>query len=243
MPTPQDASRPGLPSQREGHPDIAAETARRLRQLGEDAGAAEFSLFLVSPAAEGRRLTPFLDASHPLISKRTEMLALALGERLARRAVANTQPFWWAGDDGSPIAMSLTRCLWAERIAAPRAAAPALALPLVDECEQAGLVVLSGERVAVSMQALADMQARCLALFCQLTRLRASAARALPPISRRELECLRLTANGQTSEEIAARLGLSVHTANQYLTNSTQKLNAMNRMHAVAKALRLGLID
>ena len=43
--------------------------------------------------------------------------------------------------------------------------------------------------------------------------------------------------------EIAAQLGLSVHTANQYLTNSAQKLNAVNRMHAVAKALRLGLID
>jgi DNA-binding CsgD family transcriptional regulator len=62
-------------------------------------------------------------------------------------------------------------------------------------------------------------------------------------MSRRELECLSLTADGQTSEEIAARLGLSVHTANQYLTNSTQKLNAVNRMHAVAKALRMGLID
>ena len=31
--------------------------------------------------------------------------------------------------------------------------------------------------------------------------------------------------------------------ANQYLSNTTQKLNAVNRMHAVAKALRLGLID
>ena len=58
----------------------------------------------------------------------------------------------------------------------------------------------------------------------------------------RELECVRLTANGMTSEQIAAALKLSVHTANQYLTNSTQKLNAANRVHAVAKALKLGLI-
>ena len=43
--------------------------------------------------------------------------------------------------------------------------------------------------------------------------------------------------------EIAKRLGLSVHTANQYLANTTQKLNAVNRVHAVAKALRKGLID
>ncbi|MEQ9248232.1 MAG: helix-turn-helix transcriptional regulator, partial [Nitratireductor sp.] len=64
-----------------------------------------------------------------------------------------------------------------------------------------------------------------------------------PAISRRELQCLKLTANGLTSDEIAKRLGLSVHTANQYLANTTQKLNAVNRVHAVAKALRKGLID
>ena len=60
---------------------------------------------------------------------------------------------------------------------------------------------------------------------------------------KRELECLKLTANGYTSEEIAQLLKLSVHTANQYLTNTAQKLNAVNRMHAVAKALRMGLIE
>ncbi|TGU67737.1 helix-turn-helix transcriptional regulator, partial [Mesorhizobium sp. M1C.F.Ca.ET.144.01.1.1] len=60
---------------------------------------------------------------------------------------------------------------------------------------------------------------------------------------KRELECLKLTANGNTSEEIAKLLKLSVHTANQYLTQSTQKLNAVNRNQAVAKALRLGLIE
>ena len=42
---------------------------------------------------------------------------------------------------------------------------------------------------------------------------------------------------------IRDRLKLSVHTANQYLTQSAQKLDAVNRTQAVAKALRLGLID
>ena len=54
---------------------------------------------------------------------------------------------------------------------------------------------------------------------------------------------LKLTANGYTSEAIARLLKLSVHTANQYLTQCAQKLNAVSRTQAVAKALRLGLID
>ena len=61
--------------------------------------------------------------------------------------------------------------------------------------------------------------------------------------SRCELECLRLTAAGRTSEDIARILGLSVHTANQYLTSAGVKLDAVNRMHAVAKAMRAGLIE
>lgn len=62
-------------------------------------------------------------------------------------------------------------------------------------------------------------------------------------MTRREIECLKLTAEGRTSEEIAARLGLSVHTANQYLANTGRKLNAVNRMQAVAKALRARIIE
>lgn len=223
--------------------DGLAEIARQFRQASRDAGAEEFGLFVVSATAESRRLTPFMDGSYPRIAKKTEHLALTLSDRFARRVTATTQPYWWADGDEALIAASLSRCLWAERMPAPPKTGPALALPLVDERDQAGVIVLSGDRVALSMQALADLQARCLALFARVTRLRPPAARAAPPISRRELECLKLTANGQTSEEIAARLGLSVHTANQYLTNCTQKLNAVNRMQAVAKALRMGLID
>ncbi len=44
-------------------------------------------------------------------------------------------------------------------------------------------------------------------------------------------------------EDIARILGLSVHTANQYLTSAGAKLDAVNRMQAVAKAIRLGLIE
>jgi DNA-binding CsgD family transcriptional regulator len=225
------------------HTGGLSDLQRLFGEVSEEAGADSFSLFLVSQTAECRRLTPFMDTTYPCISKRTEFLALTLGERFARRMAGTTQPCWWAENDESLIAASLTRCLWAERLPAPQGLGPALALPLLDERGQAGAIVMSGNSIALSMPALADTQARCLALFAKMTGLRPAAPRTAPPISPRELECLKLTANGQTSEEIAVTLGLSVHTANQYLTNSTQKLNAMNRMHAVAKAIRMGLID
>ena len=92
-------------------------------------------------------------------------------------------------------------------------------------------------------ETLYEIHARCFSLFSAVARIRPNDTGRMRAISKRELECLKLTANGNTSEEIARLLKLSVHTANQYLTQSTQKLNAVNRNQAVAKALRLGLIE
>lgn len=64
-----------------------------------------------------------------------------------------------------------------------------------------------------------------------------------PRISTREQSCLAWTAEGKTSEEIGIILELSPHTVNHYLGSAARKLGATNRMHAVAKALRLGLIE
>lgn len=66
-----------------------------------------------------------------------------------------------------------------------------------------------------------------------------------PPakLSDRERQCLVWTSAGKTSTEIGAILGLSEHTVNQYITSCCQKLGAVNRAQAVAKAIRWALID
>jgi DNA-binding CsgD family transcriptional regulator len=62
-------------------------------------------------------------------------------------------------------------------------------------------------------------------------------------LSIRETDCLQWAAAGKTSLETGIILGLSPHTVNQYLTEATVKLKAVNRTHAVTKAVRLGLIN
>lgn len=238
-------SRFALPESTEDIPrfDTLPEMARRFGRVCEAMGGESFTLMLVSPMAENRRLVPCIDSDYPGISAVTKLLVSALAERFVRRVTTSTQPCWWAADEASRTAASLARCLWAERIAQPAELGAGLALPLLDERGNQGVAVICGDSIALNMATLADAQARCLAIFAMVARLQPPAARGARAMSKRELECLKLTANGRTSEEIAARLGLSVHTANQYLTNTTQKLNAVNRIHAVAKALRLGLID
>lgn len=59
----------------------------------------------------------------------------------------------------------------------------------------------------------------------------------------REIECLRWCSMGKTSAEIAVIVGLSEHTVNHDLIATAKKLECTNRVHAVANALRHGLIN
>jgi DNA-binding CsgD family transcriptional regulator len=61
-------------------------------------------------------------------------------------------------------------------------------------------------------------------------------------LSARELDVLRLVANGLTDTEIARRLFLSPHTVHRHLANIRAKTNQPSRAAAVAQAARLGLI-
>lgn len=62
------------------------------------------------------------------------------------------------------------------------------------------------------------------------------------PLTRRELEVIRWTAQGKTSIEIGQILSLSDHTINAYMNNAIRKLDCVNRTQLVAKAIRMKLI-
>ncbi len=71
--------------------------------------------------------------------------------------------------------------------------------------------------------------------------------RIVPPpqiqLTDRERECLNWTAAGKTSSDIGTIIGLSTHTVDHHLNSAAQKLNASNRAHAVATAIRLKIIS
>lgn len=64
----------------------------------------------------------------------------------------------------------------------------------------------------------------------------------LEPLSERELEVLRLIAEGLTNQETANRLYLSLHTVKAHAHNIYSKLGVRNRTQAVAKARALGIL-
>jgi DNA-binding NarL/FixJ family response regulator len=63
-----------------------------------------------------------------------------------------------------------------------------------------------------------------------------------PSLSNREREIMSLLAEGLTGEEVADRLFLSAETVKTHVRNAMNKLEARNRVHAIAIALRQGEI-
>jgi DNA-binding CsgD family transcriptional regulator len=65
----------------------------------------------------------------------------------------------------------------------------------------------------------------------------------LNAITQREIEALTLVAHGAKPIEVAALMHISQETVKAHLDSARDKLHALNRVHAVAKALRAGLIS
>ena len=72
---------------------------------------------------------------------------------------------------------------------------------------------------------------------------RSSAARAGPDLTPRQIEVLRLLADGRSTAEIAARLSLSSTTVRNHVAALIAALGAHTRLQAVVTARRAGLLD
>lgn len=62
------------------------------------------------------------------------------------------------------------------------------------------------------------------------------------PLSAREVEILTLASHGKTAQEMSASLTITERTVAFHINNIVEKLGATNKTHAVALALRQGLI-
>ncbi|MES2326216.1 MAG: LuxR family transcriptional regulator [Pseudomonadota bacterium] len=74
--------------------------------------------------------------------------------------------------------------------------------------------------------------------LCAARRLRPPAVHQRPHLSRREVQCLRLVALGKTDWEIARILGLSPHTAHQYVKRARAAYDTVSRTQLVVYGLR-----
>lgn len=105
-----------------------------------------------------------------------------------------------------------------------------------------GALGFGGDRPPLAYREMAELNAIANLAFTKVLEFRLD-GQAGVALSRREIECLSWASAGKTSVEMSEILGLSEYTVNHYLNRATRKLDAVNRVQAVAKAMRAGLLN
>jgi len=107
----------------------------------------------------------------------------------------------------------------------------------IDEVAQAVRVVADGQSLISPSMAM-----KLLDEFKQMSRTDRSQP-ATPRLTERELEVLRLVAQGLNNREIAKQLFISENTVKNHVRNILEKLQLHSRMEAVMYAVREKLLD
>ena len=154
-------------------------------------------------------------------------------------------PFTWSSGPTLDATEPQRRWLSVERA---RGVGGGIVIPVQDHAAGPAYLSLFGMDEAAAAQVLNRNEAD-LALSAAAFH---AAAKDLVPLTqgmnvsaaltRREIECLRFAAMGQTSSASGRTLGIAARTVEFHLRNAGEKLGAVNKIHAVAIAVSLKLI-
>jgi LuxR family quorum sensing-dependent transcriptional regulator len=115
-----------------------------------------------------------------------------------------------------------------------------MCVPVYGAHGEKGCVSFSTGRREFSMRERAALHMIAIHAHRAMERLRPRTPR--PRLTAREIECLRWASLGKTSWETGLILNIQKKTVDEYLESAAFKMNCANRSHAVAQAVRYGLI-
>ena len=108
----------------------------------------------------------------------------------------------------------------------------------IEEVAQAVRVVADGQSLISP-----SMAVKLIDEFKQMSRPEPASTCPAPRLTERELEVLRLVAQGMNNREIAKQLFISENTVKNHVRNILEKLQLHSRMEAVMYAVREKLLD
>jgi DNA-binding NarL/FixJ family response regulator len=168
--------------------------------------------------------------------------------REVRTALASQRPSWiLVSDTADDVTI--------RRIAAASGAVPNVMLALLGSeedprrCErwmrQGCAVYLSTnspvDRVMTTLNCALTMQVHIVDRVFYMESMHARHYSAIPMLTARETQVLRLVGSGFRNNDIAKELSITVHTVEFHLRHILSKLTARNRTEAVERAIKLGL--
>lgn len=216
----------------------------RLVAMQRFAHARNFAVFKTnnSGLASRRKLSCILD-NFPTDSEVTAAAILAeYGTILLEHLETSSLPLFWNGRDEAQTAETPDFAAFVTRLKSRALPVCGIALPVRLGSMGNGYTVFAANYLDITSEIIIDLHARSHQMMMDLLVLDERRSAPDEVLSNREIACLQLAGDGLVSEEIATQLGLSVHTVNAYLASATVKLDSVNRIQTIAKAIRLGYI-
>lgn len=167
----------------------------------------------------------------------------AYGEAMIEHIEKSLLPLMWNGRDSDSTAETPDFAAFTQRLKPHLLPFAGVAFPVRLGSVGNGYVVFTAKFMDVASDMIVELHGRSCQIMMELLSLDERRTPAAEALSDREIACLQLAGDGRISEEIAEKLGLSVHTVNAYLGSATIKLDSVNRIQAIAKAIRFGYIS
>jgi DNA-binding CsgD family transcriptional regulator len=171
-----------------------------------------------------------------------DLLVAAYGEALLDHMEMSLLPLIWTGTESASFAEAGDLTTLVRRLEPRILPFSGIAFPVRLGALGNGYVLFLASSIDVSSDLIIDHHVRSCQVMMDLLALEERRGVPAETLSEREIACLQLAGDGRISDEIAEKLGLSVHTVNAYLGSATIKLDSVNRIQAIAKAIRLGYI-
>jgi DNA-binding CsgD family transcriptional regulator len=216
----------------------------QLVAMQKSMGARNFVVFraIASGFPNKRKLTCELENWGMNATEAGTQIVQVLGDTLLDHIESSLLPVMWNGTEGSGLAHMLDSPALVRRIDNSTFPYSGLAFPVRLGTIGNGYIIFCGGNFALDNEMVIEQHIKCCEAMIDLLSLDERRTAPAEALSEREIACLQLAGDGRISEEIAVKLGLSVHTVNAYLGSATIKLDSVNRIQAIAKAIRLGYI-
>jgi DNA-binding CsgD family transcriptional regulator len=216
----------------------------RLVAMQRFAHARNFAVFKTNNSGlpSRRKLTCILDNFPSDSEINAASILEAYGVQLMEHLDVSSLPLLWNGIEDSQTAETPDFTTFVTRLKSRVLPVCGIALPVRLGSMGNGYTVFVANYLDINSEVLIDLHARSQQMMMDLLMLDERRSAPDEVLSNREIACLQLAGDGLVSEEIAGNLGLSVHTVNAYLASATVKLDSVNRIQAIAKAIRLGYI-
>ncbi len=221
-----------------------ADLIQQMSALQRQLNARNFAVFRVSGSGiSSKRSIKLLADNFPTGSTGAQAVLDLYGDAMVEHLDVSILPLLWNGRDDSSTSETVDFDTFVTRLRGRTLPFAGIAFPVRLGASGNGFAVFTSTYLDLTSETILETHMQVTSALARQLQYEERRGQPAEMLSEREIACLQMAGDGHTSEEIAEKLGLSVHTVNAYLGTATTKLDSVNRIQAIAKAIRLGYIN